>query len=149
MSTMAYANAEKVLPESLVRKLQKACQGKGTMLYVPPVTQDLEPSYHLEMVHRFTQRGWSAAQIAQRLKISPRQVFRLRKQLREHPELFDEPTPAYKPVPVRERRVTRRARQADEHGPDVRDTDDVRRPATKDPNVLEVTSVPFAIAKNF
>jgi hypothetical protein len=75
-----------VLSPALLAKVQYALQGKGVLLYVPAVAGWYEPPFNLRMVHDFTARGWTAGRIADRLSLTLRQVYRLRKIAREHPE---------------------------------------------------------------
>ncbi|HOF87714.1 MAG TPA: helix-turn-helix domain-containing protein [Armatimonadota bacterium] len=81
-------NAMDVLPPSLVKLIQRKLEGRGLLLYVPAVKDRQGPSETLLAVMRLTEEGKSAAEIARRLRITPRQVYRLRQQAREHPELL-------------------------------------------------------------
>ena len=86
MPTRKIVNAGEVFPDYLVRQLQQRLKGKGMLVYVPALPAQDEAPYNLRMVAYFTEQGWSAARIAARLKISARQVQRLRREAREHPE---------------------------------------------------------------
>jgi len=83
-------NAGDALPPSLVKLIQQKLEGRGVLLYVPAVTDRQGPSETLLTVMRLTAEGHSAAEIAQRLGITSRQVYRLRRQACEHPELLVE-----------------------------------------------------------
>lgn len=100
MPTRKVVNANEVFPAYIIRQLQQRLKGKGALVYIPALpTQDQVPS-HLRLVAYFTEQGWSAARIAEQLKISPRQVYRLRKEMREHPErLAPKPPPVVKAFP--------------------------------------------------
>lgn len=91
MPVTKIVNAADVLPPSLVKLIQHKLEGRGVLLYVPAVPQRQGPSETLLAVVRLTAAGRSAVQIASELRITPRQVQRLRRQAREHPELLAEP----------------------------------------------------------
>jgi hypothetical protein len=102
MPTRKVVNARDVFPDYLIRQLQQRLKGKGTLVYIPAVPERTEAPYNLRMVAYFTEQGWSAARIATRLNLSPRQVQRLRCEAREHPERLaakPQPTQAVYPPP--------------------------------------------------
>jgi len=88
MPVTKIVHATDVLPPSLVKLIQQQLEGRGVLLYVPAVKDRQGPSETLLAVMRLTAEGQSAAEIARRLSITPRQVYRLRQQAREHPELL-------------------------------------------------------------
>ena len=92
-------NACEVLPPSLVKLIQQKLEGRGLLLYVPAVKERHGPSETLREVMRLTEEGRSTAEIARRERISTRQVYRLRQQAREHPELLT--------MPPKRRKMTR------------------------------------------
>lgn len=101
MPTRKIVNATAVFPDYIVRQLQQRLKGKGMLVYVPALPEQEEAPYNLRMVAYFSGQGWSASRIAERLQLSARQVHRLRKEMREHPERLapkPPPTPeAYTP----------------------------------------------------
>jgi hypothetical protein len=97
MPVRKVVNANEVFPDYIVRQLQQRLKGKGVLVYVPALPEQGEAPYNLRMVAYFTGLKWSAARIATRLNISTRQVQRLRREVREHPERL-----ALKPPPVQE-----------------------------------------------
>lgn len=100
MPVRKVVNANEVFPDYIVRQLQQRLKGKGTLIYIPAVPESTEAPYNLRMAAYFTAQGWSASRIATRLKISARQVQRLRREAREHPERLapkPPPTPAVYP----------------------------------------------------
>jgi len=101
MSTRKLVNATDILSPSLLRQLQTKLRGKGTLLYVPALEGWYDPPYHLRMVDDLTERGWSAARIAHKLGITPRQVYRLRQRLREDPACLRARQPVVEPQPQR------------------------------------------------
>jgi len=86
MPTRKIVNANELFPAYIVRQLQQRLNGKGMLVYIPAITEHADPPHNLWMVHDLTKRGWSASRIAEHLKITPRQVYRLRRDAREHPE---------------------------------------------------------------
>jgi hypothetical protein len=124
MPTRKVVNARDVFPDYLIRQLQQRLQGKGMLVYIPALPGSDEAPYNLRMVAYFTEQGWSASRIATRLQISPRQVQRLRREAREHPErLALKPPPAQAvyppPEPTKPRKpsraqVERRQREAEQ-----------------------------------
>jgi len=90
MPVTKIVNAGDVLPPSLVKLIQQKLDGQGMLLYVPAVKDRQGPPETLLAVVRLTEAGRSAAQIAAELRITPRQVCRLRRQAREHPEVLTE-----------------------------------------------------------
>jgi transposase-like protein len=112
MPTRKIVNANTVFPAYIVRQLQQRLKGKGTLVYVPALTEQADPPHNLWMVHDLTKRGWSASRIAAHLKISARQVYRLRREAREHPaRLAPKPPPppaVYPPTePAKPRKPSR------------------------------------------
>lgn len=86
MPTRKIVNAHKVFSEYIVRQLQQRLGGKGMLVYIPALPAQGEAPYNLRMVADFTGQGWSAARIAARLDISARQIQRLCREARDHPE---------------------------------------------------------------
>jgi hypothetical protein len=155
MPTNKIVNAHDVLPPYLLRLVQDKLHGKGMLLYVSALQGGYAPPYNLQMVHEFTNRGWSASQIAAQLQITQRQVYRLRKAVREHPECLEAQTPAL-PSAGDNERVSRSippntslltARSHDDHQDAVLHRQAtsayVTSPEASD-DVLHVAQVPFA-----
>ena len=115
---------EYLLPAYVVRQLQQRLKGKGMLVYVPALNEQADPPHNLWMVHDLTKRGWSAARIAAHLKISTRQVHRLRREAREHPARLapkrppvQEVQPSTKPAMPRKlsrTQIERRQQQAEQ-----------------------------------
>jgi len=124
MPTRKVINANEVFPAYVVRQLQQRLKGKGMLVYVPAQAGQADPPHNLWMAHDLTKRGWSAARIAAHLKITARQVYRLRREAREHPERLAPKQPplpeVYSPAkPTRPRQpsraqIERRQQQAEQ-----------------------------------
>jgi|GEM_PF-2067156 len=98
MPTRKVVNANEVFPAYVVRQLQQRLKGKGMLVYVPALTEQADPPHNLWMVHDLTKRGWSASRVAAHLEISTRQVYRLRREAREHPERLEPKRPPMQEV---------------------------------------------------
>lgn len=94
-------NAATVLPPGLLRQLQDRFDGRGVLLYLPARRPPLAPSASVMQVQALTTAGHTAAQIAAQMGISLRQVYRLRREARLHPERVIVPTPSPAPAPPR------------------------------------------------
>jgi len=109
-------NASTVLPPGLLRKLQDRVGPHGVLLYIPARRDMRPPSETITRVQTLTTAGWTAAQIAETLGLSVRQVYRLRREARMHPErlivLSTLPVPAPPPVPASPPAVARPAPRA-------------------------------------